>query len=114
MDKFPIVTLCGSTRFKQEYLGAMKKLTLEGKIVISVGLWEHSGDAITEEQKRMLDEMHFRKIDLADSIFVINPEGYIGDSARRGRQYAFYTWKKVEYLTGRKNKNPEIYWFLAN
>ena len=86
---FPeIVTLCGSTRFKDEYLREMKRLTLEGKIVLSVGLWGHSGDPITEEQKRMLDELHLRKIDLSDGIFVINPGSYIGESTRSNYLYS--------------------------
>ncbi len=96
---FPeIITLCGSTRFKDEYLQEMKRLTLEGKIVIPVGLWGHSGDPITDEQKRMLDEMHLRKIDLSDGIFVINPKGYIGESTKREIEYTLTKGKKVLYL----------------
>ena len=37
--KYPVVTLCGSTRFKDEFYEAQKRLTLEGNIVISVGLF---------------------------------------------------------------------------
>ena len=57
-----------------------KRLTLEGNIVISVGLFGHSGDdeVWTEGTKEMLDDMHKRKIDMADEIFVINVGGYIG------------------------------------
>ncbi len=97
--EFPeIVTLCGSTKFKEEYLKVMKELTLEGKIVIPVGLWGHSGDPITEEQKKMLDELHLRKIDLADSIFVINPGRYIGESTKKEIKYALNKSKIVKYL----------------
>ena len=61
--------------FKDEFLEAQKRLTLEGNIVISVGLFGHSGDeeVWTENIKPMLDDMHLRKIDLADEIYVINP-----------------------------------------
>ncbi len=98
-EKFPeIVTLCGSTKFKKEYLEVMKKLTLEGKIVIPVGLWAQSGDTITEEQKRMLDLLHLRKIDLSDSIFVINVNGYSGESTKREIEYAQTKGKKIMYL----------------
>lgn len=73
---FPtIVTLCGSTRFMDEFILSQKKLTLEGKLVISVGLFGHQEiDKIDMEGdiKKTLDELHFRKIDLADEIFVIN------------------------------------------
>lgn len=87
--KYPVVTLCGSTRFKEQFMEAQKRLTLEGNIVISVGLFGHSGDqevwenmdeGILTKTKEMLDDMHKRKIDMADEIFVINVNGYIGDS----------------------------------
>ena len=85
INGFKIITLCGSTRFKEEFLEAQKRLTLEGNIVISVGLFGHSGDDVvwTEGVKDMLDRQHLAKIDLADEIFVINVGGYIGDSTRR-------------------------------
>ena len=84
INGFKIITLCGSTRFKQTFLDVQKKLTLEGNIVISVGLFGHSGDteAMDEETKAMLDRQHLAKIDLADEIFVINVGGYIGNSTR--------------------------------
>ena len=46
INGFKIITLCGSTRFKEEFLEAQKRLTLEGNIVISVGLFGHSGDDV--------------------------------------------------------------------
>ncbi len=73
-------------------------LTLEGYIVISVGLFGHSGDTFTDDQKIMLDDMHLAKIDLADGIYVINPGGYIGDSTKREIDYAKRTGKRIEYL----------------
>ena len=100
VGKYPVITLCGSTRFKDEYLEAQKRLTLEGNIVISVGLFGHSGDneVWTEGTKEMLDDMHKRKIDMADSIYVINPGGYIGTSTRSEIDYALAHGKKVVYL----------------
>jgi hypothetical protein len=100
IGKYKIITLCGSTRFKDEFLEAQKRLTLEGNIVISVGLFGHSGDeeVWTSQTKVMLDDMHKRKIDLADEIFVINKGGYIGSSTRSEIDYARATNKKVVYL----------------
>ena len=74
IENYKIVTLCGSTRFKEQFLEAQKRLTLDGCIVISVGLFGHSGDEEVWKAgtKEMLDDMHLRKIDLADEIFVIN------------------------------------------
>jgi hypothetical protein len=100
IGKYRIITLCGSTRFKDEFLAAQKRLTLEGHIIISVGLFGHSGDdeVWSASTKPMLDDMHLRKIDLADGIFVINPGGYIGSSTRNEIEYAMKTGKHVDYL----------------
>ena len=95
-----VITLCGSTRFKDEFLEVQKRLTLDGNIVISVGLFGHSGDDVvwTEGVKDMLDRQHLAKIDLADEIFVINVGGYIGDSTRREIAYAEFKGKTISYL----------------
>jgi len=105
VNGFKVITLCGSTRFKEEFLEAQKRLTLEGNIVISVGLFGHSGDDVvwTEGVKDMLDRLHLAKIDLADEIYVINVGGYIGDSTRREIAYAEFKGKTISYLEeGRK------------
>ena len=100
VGKYKVITLCGSTRFKDEFLEVQKRLTLEGNIVISVGLFGHSGDdeVWTPGTKEMLDNMHKRKIDMADGIFVINVGGYIGESTRSEIDYAIRNGKTVEYL----------------
>ncbi|MDD2496280.1 MAG: hypothetical protein PHE29_13955 [Tissierellia bacterium] len=100
IGKYKIITLCGSTKFKNEFMEAQKRLTLEGNIVISVGLFGHSGDneVWTEGTKEMLDDMHKRKIDLADEMFVINKDGYIGSSTKSEIEYAINTGKRVNYL----------------
>ena len=107
VGKYPVITLCGSTRFKEDFMEMRKKLTLAGNIVLSVGLFGHSGDEEVWENmdegtltrtKVMLDDMHKRKIDMSDEIFVINKNGYIGDSTRSEIAYALEHGKKVNYL----------------
>ena len=100
VGKFRVVTLCGSTRSKDAFMEAQKRLTLAGNIVISVGLFGHSGDneVWTEGTKEMLDNMHKRKIDMSDGIYVINVGGYIGESTRSEIDYATKNGKTVEYL----------------
>ena len=100
VGKYPVITLCGSTRFKEQFLEAQKRLTLEGNIVISVGLFGHSGDneVWAEGTKVMLDDMHKRKIDMADAIYVINVGGYIGESTRSEIDYAKKHGKQILYL----------------
>ena len=107
VGKYKVITLCGYTKFKDEFLKAQKDLSLKGNIVISVGLFGHSGDFEVWENmdegtitktKEMLDDMHKRKIDMSDEIFVINVNGYIGDSTKSEIEYAIKTGKKVNYL----------------
>ena len=100
VGKYPVITLCGSTRFKDQFHEAQKRLTLEGNIVISVGMFGHSGDdeVWTEGTKEMLDDMHKRKIDMADAIYVINVGGYIGESTRSEIEYAESVGKEILYL----------------
>ena len=100
VGKYSVITLCGSTRFKKQFLEAQKRLTIAGNIVISVGLFGHSGDdeVWTEGTKEMLDDMHKRKIDMADGIYVINVGGYIGQSTRSEIEYARSQGKTVEFL----------------
>lgn len=100
VGKYKVITLCGSTRFKDDFLREQKRLTLEGNIVISVGLFGHSGDneVWTENTKEMLDDMHKRKIDMADEIFVVNKDGYVGTSTKSEIEYAIKTGKKVVYM----------------
>lgn len=100
INGFKVITLCGSTRFKEHFLEVQKKLTLEGNIVISVGMFGHVGDeeALQYEVKAMLDRQHLAKIDLADEIFVINVDNYIGDSTRKEIEYAKAKGKHVGFL----------------
>lgn len=100
VGKYKVITLCGSTKFKDEFLKEQKRLSLEGNIVISVGLFGHSGDdeVWNDNIKEMLDDMHKRKIDMADEIFVINKGGYIGSSTMSEIEYAKKTGKPVHYL----------------
>lgn len=100
VGKYNVITLCGSTKFKDDFMREQKRLTLEGNIVISVGLFGHSGDdeVWTDNVKEMLDDMHKRKIDMADEIFVINKGGYIGSSTKSEIEYATNTGKKVNYM----------------
>ena len=95
IGNYKIITLCGSTRFKEDFERVNRELTLLGNIVISVGCFGHSGDTFTEEQKVMLDDIHKRKIDMADAIYVINKDGYIGESTRSEIKYAIAHGKQV-------------------
>ena len=98
IGSYKVVTLCGSTKFKEDFMRVQKELTLQGHIVISVGCFGHSGDVFTKEQKAMLDDMHKRKIDMADEVFIINKDGYIGSSTKSEIDYAQAHHKIVRYM----------------
>ncbi len=115
-----VVTLCGSTRFMNEFIEVQRNFTLQGVIVISVGLFGHKeGLDMGSDTKRMLDELHLRKIDISDEIFVINPTTIVCNGCgkpsrlytelsqeteccrsknwRRDSYIGESTWKEIEY-----------------
>ncbi len=107
MKKYPVAVLCGSTRFKEEFDEARKNLTLEGFIVIAGALFIHSTDSeewerIPEDSraktKHMLDNALKQKIDMADCLYVVNPNGYIGKSTWAGICYAWMIGRKIRFL----------------
>ena len=101
LDQPKIVCLCGSTKFKQEFITANFQETMAGRIVLTVGWFSHSDEKIyypTPEKKKALDELHLRKIDLADEILVLNVGGYIGKSTYNELEYAKKHEKKIRYL----------------
>lgn len=110
MKKPKIICICGSTRFGD--LHAVKKWDFEssGKAIClminilpywycEVQGWDKL-DHIGEQAglRDILDELHFRKIDLCDELFIINYKGYIGESTRNEINYAKRIGKPVKYM----------------
>lgn len=97
-----IVCLCGSTHFMDAFFEAGWAETLAGRIVLSIGVCKHTsdhgGEALGKEVVEMLDELHKRKIDLADEVFILNVGGYVGDSTKSEIQYAIAHGKPVRWL----------------
>lgn len=94
-----VVCLCGSTKFKADFEAANRAETLAGNVVLSVGMFGHfEGLDPSGDVKRRLDELHLRKIDMADEVFVVNTGGYIGESTGREIEYARRAGKPVRYL----------------
>lgn len=102
-----IVCLCGSTRFYDAFQRANYEETMAGRIVLTVGFYPHAnvhheGAGCTPEQKIALDELHKRKIDLADEILVLNVGGYIGESTLSEIAHASATGKPIRWLEVRR------------
>jgi len=95
-----IICLCGSTKFKKEFIRANFEETMKGNIILTVGWFSHHDAKIyhlSKKEKQMLDKLHFRKIDLADEILVLNIGGYIGWSTRNEINYAKSLNKIIKY-----------------
>ena len=107
-DRPEIVCLCGSTRFRDEFARANRELTLSGVIVVAPGVFAHSGDALSDGDKVGLDELHKRKIDLADEVLIVSDEsGYYGESTRREIAYARALGKPVKFLAPASEENGQ-------
>ncbi len=100
-----IVCLCGSSRFYDAFQRAYYDETMAGRIVLSVGFRpdaapDQHGEGVgcTPEQKLALDELHLRKVELADEVLVLNAGGYVGSSTRGEVEHARRLGKRVRWL----------------
>lgn len=94
-----IVCIIGSSRFKKFHMGVAQRATLSGKIVLIAGFFHHVDNCpITDAQKRMTDELCLRKVEIADEVFVVNVNGYIGESTKEAIAYARELHKPIQYL----------------
>ena len=99
MGKYKVITLCGSTKFKDDFMEQQERLTLAGNVVLSVGVFGHADNVnLSASDKIMLDDIHKQKIDMSDEIFVINKRGYIGRSTQKEIEYATIKNIPVTYM----------------
>lgn len=98
--EYNVITLCGSTKFKEDFIRVQKELTLKGNIILTVGLFGHSGDdeVWSPKVKELMDDMHKRRILMSDEIYVINKNNYIGQSTRSEIEFAKKYNKKITYM----------------
>jgi hypothetical protein len=100
-----VITLCGSTRFEAEFAAVNQRLTMQGFVVISLGMFSlpelpgYDWDADSSDLKGRLGRVHFQKIRMADEVYVVDPGGYVGESTRREIAYAESLGKPVRYLS---------------
>ena len=95
-----IVCLCGSTKFKEEFEEVNRDLTLAGYIVLAPGVFGHSDNIqLDEATKQQLDELHKRKIDMADEVYFIDVKGYMGESTKSEFEYAKANHKIIKFYS---------------
>lgn len=100
ISKYKVITLCGSTRFMDIFHKVEHDLTLKGYIVLSVEVFEKiTGEEISKEQIDLLNDIHRKKIDISDAIFVIDMHGYIGEATKSEIEYAESLGKEVFYFS---------------
>lgn len=108
LGKYPVVTICGSTKFKEEILKIQEMLTLEGrgKIVFTSPIFSHHDNVqLDDEQIKMLSDMHLRKIDISDEVVVVTVDNYIGESVRTEITYAEQHRKLIRYFNIKREKD---------
>lgn len=93
-----VVCLCGSTRFKELFMQLNRLFTKQGWVVVMPGVWGHAGDKISESEKEKLDQLHRKKIIMSDCVYVINPDGYIGESTKKEIEFAKSLGKMIRYF----------------
>jgi hypothetical protein len=100
-----VITLCGSTKFEAEFAEVNQRLTMEGCVVISLGMFslpdlpDYDWTADSSDLKGRLGGLHLQKIRMADEVYIVDPGGYAGESTRREIAYAEWLGKPVRYLS---------------
>jgi len=97
-----IITICGSLKFENEMKNVSEKLALEGNCVLSVVYPTKEKKKYTKEEIEIFRKEHLKKIDISNTIFVINKNGYIGESVRNEIEYAKNQNKEIIYLEENK------------
>jgi hypothetical protein len=100
-----VITLCGSTKFEAEFAEVNQRLTMQGCVVISLGMFslpdlpDYDWTVDSSDLKGRLASVHFQKIRMADEVYIVDPGGYVGESTRREVAYAESLGKPVRYLS---------------
>ena len=92
-----VVTLCGSMRFQNEMMEIAEKLAREGECVLTPVYMVTKDCEISEEEVKRLKLEQFKRIELADEVFVVNVDGYVGESTMAEIEYAERSRKRVRF-----------------
>lgn len=101
LNKFPVITICGSLRYWEDMLQLAQHLTTEGCIVLMPFIADYQGGAKADPTKRMLDRMHLAKIDMADEVYIVG--NHIGESTQAELDYATQQGKAILYAANPAN-----------
>ncbi len=94
-----VITLCGSLKFQKEMMIVAEKMALKGNCILTPVYQVLKSEERTEIELLNLKEEHFKRIELADSILVVNVNNYIGNSTKSEIEYAKKLEKEILYYT---------------
>lgn len=90
-----VVTICGSMKFQKEMREIASKLELEKKYVVIQCVYFSKNQTLTNSDIKLLSKLHYKKIDISDAIYVVNVNGYIGESTKKEIEYAQSLKKEI-------------------
>lgn len=93
-----IITICGSMKFQEQMIVAAEKLELEEQYIVIQCVYYDKNRILSSQEMNVLSELHYRKIEISDAIYVVNAGGYIGESTRKEIEYAYSLNKEVLFL----------------
>lgn len=104
--KYKIICLCGNPEFKEDFMREQLRLTLQGNVVISVGVFSHTDNiSISNSMRILLDDIQRQRIVMSDEIFVINKHGYIEASTQKEIEYAMICGKPIKYMEEHRERS---------
>lgn len=92
-----VVTICGSMRYSKEMIKIARELELKRGYAVLQCVYNFDGVENQEEDMSIFDKLHKKKIDISDAIYVVNIDGYIGNSTKNEIAYARKNGKEVIY-----------------
>lgn len=93
-----VITVCGSLKFIDKIKEETERLALEGNCVLSITYKTENNEIYTEEDLKMFQKAHFKRIEISDAIFIVNVGGYIGRHTQQEINYATSLGKEVIYM----------------
>lgn len=93
-----IITICGSMKFQEQMIEVAEKLELEEQYIVIQCVYFDKSRVLTSQEINVLNELHYRKIDISDAIYIVNVGGYIGESTRKEIEYAHSLNKEVLFF----------------
>lgn len=95
--KAKVVTICGSIRFAKEMITIASDLEKDYGWCVIQCVYDLNPETITQEEMDKVVNAHWTKIDISDAIYVVNINGYIGNSTQNEINYAISKGKEVIY-----------------